>query len=205
MKKILPNSITSKQKRSSAETRFLATHDQLNELDARIELIQALIPLGLRAVQDSLEDEVNHLVGKRYNRAGGDSSLHRWGSQRGSVYLTDQKIPVYVPRVRDTDRGCEVPLRTYRRLQQPRNMDEGLLKRVINGLSCRNYRECAEAVPEAFGMSGVQHLAAYHPSDSSKTEGAARTISCRIRFCCSLSGRQKLCIGANPDWIGSDP
>ena len=153
MKKILPNSITSKQKRSSAETRFLATHDQLNELDARIELIQALIPLGLRAVQDSLEDEVNHLVGKRYNRAGGDSSLHRWGSQRGSVYLTDQKIPVYVPRVRDTDRGCEVPLRTYRRLQQPRNMDEGLLKRVINGLSCRNYRECAEAVPEAFGMS----------------------------------------------------
>ena len=153
MKKILPNSITSKQKRSSGETRFLATNDQLNELDARIELIQALIPLGLRAVQDSLEDEVNHLAGERYSRAGGDSNLHRWGSQRGSVYLTDQKIPVRVPRVRDTDRSCEVPLRTYRRLQQPRNMDEGLLKKVINGLSCRNYRECAEAVPEAFGMS----------------------------------------------------
>ena len=130
------------------------TNDQLNfELDARIELIQALIPLGLRAVQDSLEDEVNHLAGERYSRAGGDSNLHRWGSQRGSVYLTDQKIPVRVPRVRDTDRSCEVRLRTYRRLQQPRNMDEGLLKKVINGLSCRNYRECAEAVPEAFGMS----------------------------------------------------
>ena len=69
------------------------------------------------------------------------------------MYLTDQKIPVRVPRVRDTDRSCEVRLRTYRRLQQPRNMDEGLLKKVINGLSCRNYRECAEAVPEAFGMS----------------------------------------------------
>ena len=153
MKKILPNSITSKQKRSSGGARFLATNDQLNELDARIELIQALIPLGLRAVQDSLEDEVNELAGKRYSRAGGDCNLHRWGSQRGSVYLTDQKIPVRVPRVRDTNHGREAPLRTYRQLQQPRNMDEGLLKKVINGLSCRNYRECAEAVPEAFGMS----------------------------------------------------
>ena len=133
MKKILPNGNTSKQKRSSGETRFLATNDQLNELDARIELIQALIPLGLRAVQDSLEDEVNHLAGERYSRAGGDSNLHRWGSQRGSVYLTDQKIPVRVPRVRDTNHGREAPLRTYRQLQQPRNMDEGLLKKVING------------------------------------------------------------------------
>ena len=83
MKKILPNGNTSKQKRSSGETRFLATNDQLNELDARIELIQALIPLGLRAVQDSLEDEVNHLAGERYSRAGGDSNLHRWEIAKG--------------------------------------------------------------------------------------------------------------------------
>ena len=32
-------------------------------------------------------------------------------------------------------------------------MDEGLLLRVIKGISCRNYRVCAEAVPEAFGIS----------------------------------------------------
>ena len=28
------------------------------------------------------------------------------------------------------------------------------LKRVLHGLSCRRYEECAEAVPEAFGLSG---------------------------------------------------
>ena len=43
MKKILPNSITSKQKRSSGGARFPEINDQVNELDARIELIQALI------------------------------------------------------------------------------------------------------------------------------------------------------------------
>ena len=44
-----------------------------------------------------------------------------------------------------------------------------------------------EAVPDHVA---IEHLAPYHPSDSSKTEGAAGTISW-IRFCCSLFGRQK--------------
>ena len=39
------------------------------------------------------------------------------------------------------------------RLQVPRRMDAGLFKRVLKGLSCRDYEECAEAVPEAFGLA----------------------------------------------------
>ena len=45
-------------------------------------------------------------------------------------------------------------LRSYERLQEPRSGDEGVLKRILHGLSCRRYGECAEAVPEAFGLSG---------------------------------------------------
>jgi len=44
-------------------------------------------------------------------------------------------------------------LQTYRKLQEPQGMDEGLLRRVLVGLSCGRYQECAEAVPEAFGLS----------------------------------------------------
>ena len=44
--------------------------------------------------------------------------------------------------------GVEVPLESYRRLQQPREADEGVLR-----LSCRDYRAAAEAMPEAFGLS----------------------------------------------------
>ena len=36
---------------------------------------------------------------------------------------------------------------------EPRNADEGVLRRILLGLSCRNYEACAESVPEAFGMS----------------------------------------------------
>jgi hypothetical protein len=69
------------------------------------------------------------------------------------VYLGDQKLLIVYQRVRDQLRDVEVPLETYQRFQQPRALDRGLLRRVLLGLSCRRYAECAEAVPEAFGIA----------------------------------------------------
>lgn len=123
------------------------------DVDMKIELIQALIPVGLWHVKEVLEEEVRSLAGERYKRRG-VPGYDRWGSQGGSVYLSDQKLPILVPRVRDRRGGKEVRLKSYERLQEPRGADEGVLRRVLHGLSCRNYEECAEAVPEAFGLSG---------------------------------------------------
>jgi transposase-like protein len=47
----------------------------------------------------------------------------------------------------------EVPLPTYQALGEPRAADAGLFRKVLHGLSCRRYETCAEAVPEAFGLS----------------------------------------------------
>jgi transposase-like protein len=127
--------------------------DKLPEIDTRVELIQMLIPLGLMHVNELLQAEVEALAGQRYARGGGVESYVRWGSQRGSVYLADQKLPVEIPRVRDHHRKVEVSLQSYEQLQRPRQQDEGVLKRILAGLSCRNYEACAEAVPEAFGLS----------------------------------------------------
>ncbi|MDR7469354.1 MAG: transposase, partial [Armatimonadota bacterium] len=77
----------------------------------------------------------------------------RWSRERGWVYLLDQKFPITYQRVRDQGRGADVPLATYLGLQQPRQLDEGLLRRVLLGLSCRRYQDCAAALPEAFGLS----------------------------------------------------
>jgi len=62
-------------------------------------------------------------------------------------------VPVQVPRVRDRAQGRELPLETYTRLSVPRQEDRGLFRRVVLGLSERRYEECAELVPEAFGLS----------------------------------------------------
>lgn len=122
-------------------------------LDVKVEMIQALIPIGLRYVKEVLEQEVKQLAGERYQR-NGLPGHDRWGEQGGSVYLLDHKLPIMVPRVRDQVKGKEIRLRSYERLQEPRDGDEGVLRRILRGLSCRSYEECAASVPEAFGMSG---------------------------------------------------
>jgi transposase-like protein len=123
------------------------------DIDVKTELIQALIPLGLWHLKEVLEQEVTALAGERYKRQG-ITGYDRWGKQWGSVYLRDQKLPILVSRVRNQQEDKEIRLRSYERLQEPRNGDEGVLKRILHGLSCRSYEACAEAVPEAFGLSG---------------------------------------------------
>ncbi len=75
-----------------------------------------LIPLGLQAVGDLLQHEVLALAGPRYAREDGARHRVRWGQQRGSVHLADQKVPIRIPRVRDRQAGTEVALETYARL-----------------------------------------------------------------------------------------
>jgi putative transposase len=123
------------------------------DVDTRVALIQALIPVALEKVHEALKADVEWLAGVRYVRTGRQPGHVRWTRQRGSIYLADQKIPIEVPRVRDRLRNQEVPLPTYERLQEPRALDAGLLHKVLGGLSTREYERCAEAVPEAFGLS----------------------------------------------------
>jgi transposase-like protein len=118
-----------------------------------IAVIQALIPLGLRAVEEQLQAEVAALAGARYARDDGRPGIVRWGAQPGSVFLADQKLPVTVPRVRDLVHGREVPLPSYQALQTPRAHDAGLYRRVLAGIATREYHDAAEAVPEAMGLS----------------------------------------------------
>jgi putative transposase len=118
-----------------------------------LALIQTLIPLGLKAVEEALVQEVTALAGPRYAHDDAHPHLARWGSQPGSIYLADQKLPIQVPRVRDCAAGHEVPLALYQALQTPRTLDVGLFRRVLGGLSCRDYEAAAEAMPEAFGLA----------------------------------------------------
>ncbi len=55
------------------------------DLNTRVEMIQALIPIGLMAVAEQLKEEVKQLTGERYSRQGGLPGHHRWGSQPRST------------------------------------------------------------------------------------------------------------------------
>ena len=123
------------------------------ELDVKVEMIQALIPIGLMYVEELLKQEVKDLAGERYRRGDGRDGIVRWSKQWGSVYLGDQKVPVEYQRLRNRVEGKEVELEAYKELQRPREVDERVLRKVLSGLSCRRYEECSRATAEVFGVS----------------------------------------------------
>ena len=106
-----------------------AVEGDQSQIDVRAELIQSLIPVALEAVNDLLQQEVESLAGSRYGRSDGDYA--RWGRNRGSVYLGDQKVAVTVPRVCDQTR-----LPRYRRLQPRRHLTPLLLVATLRTFFC---------------------------------------------------------------------
>ena len=109
------------------------------DLETKVEMIQALIPIGLMAVAEQLENEVEQLAGVKNSRQRGLPGHYRWGNEMRSLYLADQKVRASIPRVRNVIENKEVPLRTHQLLQRPRNADEGVLRRILLGLSCHKY------------------------------------------------------------------
>jgi len=123
------------------------------EIDTKVELIRSLIPIALMHVYEVLDAEVQVLAGKRYGRKPDEpEKIYRHGSNKSSVRMAGQKVPIQVPRLRKP--GGEVSLTSYAALNGTGDIDETLLKRVFYGISCRNYETAAEAIPGAIGLSG---------------------------------------------------
>lgn len=121
------------------------------DLDPRVELIRALIPLGLAEIYALLDEEVRHLAAERYERNEAKRQGRRHGTNPGSVQLGGQRVPIRVPRVRGEE--GEIPLTSYRKLRGDGEVDDLLLRRVLYGISCRDYESAAESIPGAIGLS----------------------------------------------------
>ncbi len=117
--------------------RTMATVPGTESLESKGALIHALIPLGLKAVAEDLAAEVVALAGERDRRVGGQPGVVRWSHQRGSVYVADQKRPITYPRLRTLSQTSEVPLAISHQWQAPRTADDGLLRKILLGVSGR--------------------------------------------------------------------
>jgi hypothetical protein len=73
--------------------------EQIAELNSRFELVQLLIPLGLKAVGEELQTGVAQLVGHLAKR---NPERLRWGGNPGSVYLWDQKVKMEAGNVSES-------------------------------------------------------------------------------------------------------
>jgi putative transposase len=139
-----------KSKRLERVERMSREEFETMALDSRVELIRNLIPIGLMHIFEELDKEVTALCGERYERKNEEVG-RRHGSNPGSIRLEGQKIGIQVPRVRGE--RSEIPLRSYAKLQEEKAANDLLLRRVLYGISCRNYEKAAESIPGALGLS----------------------------------------------------
>jgi transposase-like protein len=108
--------------------------------------------LGLLVAVQLLEDEVTQLCGPRYQRLP-DRTHTRYGHQRGQITLAGQQLPIQRPRVRYADGSGEAPLNRYALLQRPEALPESACRRLLRGVSCRDYAAVVEQARDGFGIA----------------------------------------------------
>ena len=64
------------EKRKAVMKRILNGYSE--DFDVKLSVIQELIPLGLKAVAEELQNEVKSLAGEKHSRIGNNA---RWGRQ----------------------------------------------------------------------------------------------------------------------------
>lgn len=137
--------------------------------------------MGLKVARLLLEDEVNQRCGSRYERAT-ERTVTRYGHQRGVVVIAGQKLPVQRPRLRYTQRCGEAELENYARLQSPDAMPQSVLKRLVRGVSCRDYEGVVDMAREGFGVKKSSVSRSFVKASSREVQELAERRFDGVRF-----------------------
>jgi transposase-like protein len=121
-------------------------------LDTKLRLIQHHAKMARLLAEEILDEEVESLAGERYSRKGEGNPFRRWGSNSGSIRIDGEKVPIDVPRVRDTDAEEERSLESYQAMKSAEVGPE-MVKAILLGLSQGDYQEVASQFVDGFGLS----------------------------------------------------
>ena len=112
------------------------------------ELDNFAVEMGRKLVIGLLEDEVRRLCGN-WHIPDPKRTVTRHGSQPGWVILGGQKATIKRPRVRFTEGRGEASLPLYARMQDQRLMTAAVMRRLLRGVSCRNYEGVVDCARES--------------------------------------------------------
>jgi len=109
-------------------------------------LLAASVAVGLEVMAELMDAEVTDLAGPKgkHNPA---RTAKRHGSQDGTVTLGGRRVPVRRPRVRSVgDDEHELPVASYDGFVSADLLADGVVARMLGGLSTRGYRVGLEPV-----------------------------------------------------------
>ncbi len=134
---------------------IVSLREQLRE--TLIGEIRSAVAATARAL---VEDEVLELVGEPWSRKG-ESPLRRNGATTSTIYLDGEPCSLVRGRVRDRNMGSEVPLQTLRALSSRDALDADVKRRMIRGLSTRDYDDALGALSDGLGLKKSAVSAAF--------------------------------------------
>jgi putative transposase len=147
--------ISKKDSRQMAE--FLARNGQtiLPMLDllqsSQIAVDELIEQLGRATLEAVLLISADEIAGKSHQGKKGGQII-RHGKQQGVVSVSNRKLRVEKPRLRQKD-GAEVEVPAYRVMQNDEKLTQKSLEAMMCGVSTRNYKALLTHACEAVGVS----------------------------------------------------
>ena len=179
--------------------RGLGEAPEVESLDATVALIQALIPLGLQAVQDLLEGEVVRLAGARHQRTGPAARARALGPAArvdlpGRPETRDHPYPDPGSHPEPGSAAAGLPGAANPAAGRCRPLPQGAPRAELPGLRGRG----------GSGAPGVRtqpldRLAALHPGQRRPTPGPPRAGLGRLRPRRAVARREDLRPGQHGD------
>ena len=133
------------------------------EVDAKVELIRSLVPLGLLHIEELLDEEVTALVGERYARKDPSVGGRRHGSNPGTVGLTQQERRNH----RTWRRRMNPRLKDYLQTCTPTTADQTMLDELRREMD-KAVPEITESIRQREELAAELRLAVSRPSQSRK-------------------------------------
>jgi len=178
------------RKQDPKSSRFVSRDEECLQMQFnRAQLMQMMqdgmhslaLELGRIVAVGILEDEVTQLCGSSHRR-NPERQQVRHGYDPGWITLGSQKVPIERPRVRSVkDRG-EVRLHNYPQLQQSNQMADSVLRRMVRGVSCRDYEQVVDTARAGFGIKRSSVSRAFKRSQTVKVRQFCQRRWDNVRF-----------------------
>jgi len=123
-------------------------------LETQLSLFGNFLEVAKILANQMIEDEVKSKAGERYERdKPEDGQYSRWGSNPGSIRIGEEKVKIRVPRIKNNHTDQTQSPENYKKLRQIELPSESLMKRIILGLSQKDYDEVVKMGVDSFGLS----------------------------------------------------
>ena len=123
-------------------------------IEIQMELFSHITEISKLIANQFFQDEVHQKAGIRYERVSSEEQNYsRWGSNPGSIKIGDERVRMRIPRLYNTETKKTEGLENYKKLREIETPADELVRKIIFGLSEKNYGQVAKTTFGSFGLS----------------------------------------------------